>query len=137
MGLITGYEKYLNSVGEHVAVLDRFNGYQPDYHMNGIPIRYWDDFWFGKATLFADTYPHYWSCLTAACWHYYGILAKDEKYIAMAENCMRNCLCLFNDDGSASNAYVYPFSVDGRTGEFYDDWANDQDFALYFAMEIL
>ena len=40
-------------------------------------------------------------------------------------------MCLFFPDGSASCAYVYPFSVNERKGEFYDDWANDQDFALY------
>ena len=137
MGLVSGDEKYLNSVKNHIKVLDRFNGYQPDYHMNGIPIRYWDDFWFGKSTLYADVYPHYWSCLTASSWHVFGLLSQNEEYIKKAENCIRNCLCLFHEDGSASNSYVYPFSVDGNKGEFYDDWANDQDFALYFAMQIL
>ena len=49
---------------------------------------------------------------------------------------MRNCLCLFNARGEGSCAYVYPFRLNEKPGEFYDEWANDQDFALYFAMEL-
>lgn len=48
---------------------------------------------------------------------------------------MRNCLCLFADDGTASAAYLYPYKLDDTFGEAYDGWANDQDFALYFALE--
>ena len=48
---------------------------------------------------------------------------------------MRNCLCLFTDDGRGSCAYVYPYRINGEKGQFYDEWANDQDFALYFALE--
>lgn len=29
---------------------------------------------------------------------------------------------------------MYPHTCNGTDGEFYDVWANDQDFALYFAM---
>ena len=103
--------------------------------MNGIPIRYWDDFWFGKAGLFADTL-HYWSCLTAYSDYTYYRLSGEEKYLSSAYNCIRNCLCLFLPDGSASCAYVMPYFVDGVRGEFYDEWANDQDFALYYALRI-
>ena len=41
---------------------------------------------------------------------------------------------MFAADGSASCAYVLPFKVDGRAGDFYDEWANDQDFALYYML---
>ena len=47
--------------------------------------------------------------------------------------------------GTASCAYLHPYSVtmlnpDGseiapaRRGEFFDPWANDQDFALYYIL---
>lgn len=35
-----------------------------------------------------------------------------------------------------SCAYVMPWRVNGKKGRFYDPFANDQDFALYFAMKI-
>lgn len=137
MFALTREEIYLQEAEKHIENLDRFNGMQPDYHLNGIPIRYWDDYWFGKSSLYADVFPHYWSCLTARCWYNYCTSSGNTRYGKMAENCMRNCLCLFNKDGSASCAYVYPKMIDGNKGEFYDAWANDQDFALYFAITIL
>ena len=133
MGIITGKEDYKNYVQEHLAVLERFDGMQPDYRTNAMPIRYWDDYWFGKSELYADTL-HYWSCLSAIAWEFYYLLSGNEKYHLRAENCMRNCLCMFAADGSASCAYVLPFKVDGRAGDFYDEWANDQDFALYYML---
>ena len=136
-GLILGDPSYCGKARSHLAVLERFNGCQPDYHYSGVPIRYWDDFWFGKERLFADTIPHYWGCLTARSEFDYYRLSGDESFLRRAENCARNCLCLFGRDGSASCAYVNPFRVDGHRGEFFDGWANDQDFALYFALTIL
>ena len=38
-------------------------------------------------------------------------------------------------DGFASCAYVYPDMINGKEGKFFDGYANDQDFALYFAMK--
>lgn len=135
MGLITGDESYKEYIKEHLKVLKRFDGMQPDYRTNDMPIRYWDDYWFGKSELYADTL-HYWSCLSARSWNTYYLLSGDEKYRERALNCVRNCFCLFKEDGTASCAYVLPFSVDGQAGDFYDEWANDQDFALYFALTI-
>ena len=135
-GIIKNDKSYIGKVGQHMAPLRRFDGMQPDYRFNGIPIRYWDDYWFGKAALFADTL-HYWSCLSAYSNYSYYVLSGDEEYRKYAENCIRNCMCLFFPDGSASCAYVQPFYVDGIRGNFYDEWANDQDFALYYAMLML
>lgn len=135
-GLILNDSRYIEKVSSHLEPLKRFNGMQPDYRMNGIPIRYWDDFWFGKASLFADTL-HYWSCLTAYSDFSYFRLSGEKEYLLSAQNCIRNCLNLFLPDGSASCAYVLPYLVDGIQGEFYDEWANDQDFTLYYAIRIL
>lgn len=61
-------------------------------------------------------------------------ISGDTKYTKAAEECMRNCLCLFGDDGKGSAAYIYPYRVNDVYGKVYDEWANDQDFALYFAL---
>lgn len=137
MGLVKKDPSYAEKVYQHIKTLDRFNGMQPDYHLNEIPIRYWDGFWFGKAALFTDTLPHYWSCLTARSENDYSLLSGEEAYHTAAVRCIKNCLCLFFEDGAASCAYDYPFSTDGKMCESFDEWANDQDFALYYAMQIL
>lgn len=135
--LVTGEKKYVNAAKEHIEALERFDGMQPDCRLNQIPIRYWDDYWFGKSMQFGDTFPHYWSVLSADVWKDYHILINDNKYINMAHRCIRNCMCLFNDDGTASCAYLYPYYINNRPGEFYDEWANDQDFALYYLLKII
>ena len=63
--LISGEEVYRTEAKTHIEILERFNGSQPSFHLNEIPIRYWDDYWFGKLMIKGDTFPHYWSCLTA------------------------------------------------------------------------
>lgn len=134
---VTESEHYRTEALKHIKVLERFNGHQPSFHLNELPIRFWDDRWFGKTRLFGDTFPHYWSCLTARAFKAYYNCSENEYYKSAAERCIRNCLCLFNDKGEGSCAYVYPFKINEVRGEFYDEWANDQDFALYFYLEIL
>ena len=121
-----------SGIEKHIKALARFNGHQPSCYMNETPIRYWDDFWFGSGRLQGDTFPHYWSCLTARSYIDYYNASGDETYKLAAEECIRNCFCLFNEKGEGSCAYVYPYRVNDSKGEFYDTWANDQDFALYF-----
>lgn len=135
MGILTKDKRYTAAAYEHIVNLERFNGLQPSFHLNEIPIRYWDDFWFGKALMMGDTFPHYWSCLTARSYFDYYEISGDEKYLISGRKCIRNCLCLFNECGEGSCAYVYPFMLDNRRGGFYDEWANDQDFALYFTLD--
>lgn len=132
---LSGDEAYVREAKKHIEVLERFNGSQPSYHLSEIPIRYWDDFWFGDSMIMGDTFPHYWSCLTARSFCDYYNVSGEQKYLAAARECMRNCLCLFTDDGRGSAAYVYPYKLNKTFGEHYDNWANDQDFALYFALE--
>lgn len=136
LGLITGEKKYLDGIGGHIEALDRFSGMQPDCRLNGIPIRYWDGYWFGKSMLYGDTFPHYWSCLSADSWDDYATLSGDKQYRDMAENCIRNCMCVYDEDGRGSCAYLYPYFINETPGEFNDEWANDQDYALYYLMRI-
>ena len=134
MGQYTGDEGYTVGAKAHIINLERFGGKQPSFHLYDTPIRFWDGYWFGKKRLWGDVFPHYWSCLSGRSFAAYGDISGDEKYKRMAEENMRNCLCLFTPDGRGSAAYMYPHTCNGIDGEFYDVWANDQDFALYFAM---
>lgn len=130
--LETGKEKYLKAARQQMPVLEAFNGFQPSFHLNDIAIRHWDGYWFGKREMFGDTFPHYWSTITAAVFHLYAGITKDASYQKRAETIVRNNLCLFFEDGKASCAYLYPYKVDGVRGKFYDSYANDQDWALVY-----
>ena len=130
--LETGNTKYLDEVKRQMPVLEAFNGFQPSYHLNGIAIRHWDGYWFGKREMFGDTFPHYWSTITGAAFHYYAFCTGYLWYQRRAENIVRNNLCLFFEDGKASCAYLYPYKVNGEKAQFYDAYANDQDWALVY-----
>ena len=45
---------------------------------------------------------------------------------------MKGVLSLFYEDGRASCAYLYPCKVNGVAGCYFDPWANDQDWGLYY-----
>ena len=130
--LETDSQKYLDEVKRQMPVLEAFNGFQPSYHLNEVAIRHWDGHWFGKRELFGDTFPHYWSTITGAVYYYYALCTGDSSYQKRAENVVRNNLCLFFEDGKASCAYMYPYKIDGVKAEFYDPYANDQDWALVY-----
>lgn len=127
-------ELYQREAKKHLECLHLFSGFQPSFHLNEIAIRFWDDFWFGKRGCFGDTLPHHLSSLTARAYIAYYRLTKDEKWLEAAENCLRNCMCLVNEEGRGFAAYVYPHTVNGEQGEFYDAWANDQDVFFYHAL---
>lgn len=134
---ITGEEKYLKELPLHLHILERFDGFQPHYKLNGMAIRFWDDYWFGKTGTFGDTMPHQCSALSLSLYYKYGCMSGDRSYIRKAISGMRNMLCLFRADGAASSASVYPFRVNGNKGEFLDQFANDQDSILYLAIDVL
>ena len=85
--------------------------------------------------MFGDTYPHYWSVLTGVDFIQYEQATGDHSFREMARASLRGCLNLFAADGSASCAMVFPQTVNGKKGDFYDPWANDQDWALYYALK--
>ena len=74
--------------------------------------------------------PDYWSTITAEVFHLYAQCTGKAAYQQRAEEIVRNNLCLFFEDGKASCAYVYPHEVNGIKAQFYDEYANDQDWAL-------
>lgn len=129
---LTKEETYLAAGERQMEILELFNGMQPDYHLHEAAIRHWDGYWFGKRRYFGDTFPHYWSALTGNVFALYGRLTGKKDYLERAEKARRAVLPLFFADGSASCAYIYPCRVNGNEGEFYDPYANDQDWGLYF-----
>ncbi len=134
---MTGDESYLASAEEHIQVLTRFDGVQPHYMLRNIPIRHWDGFWFGKTHVFGDTLPHYWSTLSSVNYIKYGRMTENQQYVRQGIDGLKNALCLFKEDGTASCASLFAFKSNGVRGEKMDEFANDQDFALYFAQYYL
>lgn len=135
MYAVTKEEKYLVGAHKQISVLELFNANQPDYHMYEVAIRHWDGYWFGKRKIYGDTYPHYWSALTANAYFDYAKASGDESYVQAADASYRGVLSMFMPDGSASCAYVYPLSVNGKEAGYYDPYANDQDWGLYFMLK--
>lgn len=132
--LLTREEKYLEEGKKQLAVLELFNGQQPDYHLYESAVRHWDGYWFGKRKLYGDTFPHYWSALTGIVYGLYASATGDKRYEEKAEASLRGVLSLIFPNGRGSCAYVYPYSVNGTEAGFYDPYANDQDWALYFTL---
>lgn len=132
---LTGEEAYREAARTQLAVLDLFQGFQPDYHMNEVAIRHWDGYWFGKRRCFGDTFPHYWSALSGLAYRETEEIAGSGIYSRKMEKTLRGVLSMFREDGSASCACVYPMCVNGRKAGFYDPWANDQDWGLYFMLK--
>lgn len=129
--MLTKEKKYLDEAERQLRLLECFNGHQPSFRYNDISIRHWDGFWFGKRKLYGDTFPHYWSDITAMVFSKYAFITGQEAYQKRADNCLLSNFCLIQN-GRGSCAYVAPYKVNGESGAFYDPWANDQDWVIYY-----
>ena len=134
---VSGKEQYRKEAEKHLNILYRFNGTQPDYRLNKIPIRFWDAYWFGKSEMHGDTRPHYWSATSGYCFWLYGEIIGNEAAREYGRQCLKNCLCVTDNEGRGYCAYLYPYHINGERGEYNDMMANDQDYALYYALLIL
>ncbi|MFP2420906.1 hypothetical protein ACLEXA_05040 [Pseudescherichia vulneris] len=122
---------YLTHALHHVKLLELFQHSAPDYRLYANSNRHWDGFWFGKCRLYGDTFPHYWSALNADVYHLLDVLG-EPGFAEKAQASYRAVLSLYSADGSASCAYLFPFSVNGIPADFADPYANDQDWGLWF-----
>ena len=127
---MTGEEKYLCGAEQQIAVLELFDG-----HLHEIAIRHWDGYWFGKRRVFGDTFPHYWSAENGRTFKRYARLTGNEEYNIRGEHSLRGVLSMFFEDGTATCAYLYPYSVNGKKTDFADPYANDQDWGLCMNLE--
>lgn len=130
--LVTKDNKYLDEVKRQMPVVEAFNGFQPSYHLNEVGIRHWDGHWFGKRESSAT----HSLIIGVPLRELYTIImhsAPETNHTwNAAQNVVRNNLCLFFEDGRASCAYMYPYKINGIKAQFYDPYANDQDWALVY-----
>lgn len=136
MYLLTKEPAYLDHLKVQMPVMDAFGGFQPSVNLNDIAIRHWDGYWFGKSEMYGDVFPHYWSTITASAFHFYSLCTGEALWQLRAERIVDNNLCLFIPGGKASCAYMYPRRVDGRPAKFHDAYANDQDWALAYYLQV-
>ena len=136
--LVCKDQKYIFEAEKHLKLLIKFNGCQPDYRLNKVPIRYWDNYWFGKlrSCVYGDTLPQPSVAHSAHCFYSYGVITNDQKWIEYGLSEWRSGLCLFNGKGEAHSSFVYPERVNGEKGQFLDPFANEQDGFLYLAYKI-
>lgn len=124
-----------------LAWLRAFGADQPDVRLHHIPIRHWDGYWFGGLRQWGDVFPHYWSVLSAAAFLSWpdGLLPAPETAQLRDEGraILRGNLVSFAPDGSATCAFVYPSCVNGQPAHAADPLANDQDWALVYALRLL
>lgn len=132
---LTGDKKYQTAAKLQLKSLDLFEGFQPDYHLNEVALRHWDGYWFGKQRMLGDTFPHYWTSLSGLAFYHSQDVVNTDQYANKAQRSFRSVLSLFNEDGSASCAMIYPATVNGKKAHFYDPWANDQDWGLYYVLK--
>ncbi len=135
MYMIDHDEKLIEECRKHIKILERFNGSQPSHYLNDLAIRYWDAYWFGKRKMAGDTFPHSASVHTSNGFLHYALISGDEKFKKRAFCGARNNLSVFETDGSAHCTHVYPLTVNGRRGEFYDEFSNEQDGFLYYMIK--
>ncbi|NIK57779.1 hypothetical protein [Kribbella shirazensis] len=121
--------------------LTAFAADQPDVRLRHVPIRHWDGYWFGRLRLWGDVFPHYWSALSAvvyAAWPRDLVTPADAAWLDRAEDAILHAnLVSFAADGSATCAFVYPSCVNGQPAHIADPLANDQDWALVYALRQL
>ncbi|MET7283169.1 hypothetical protein ABZS29_33385 [Kribbella sp. NPDC005582] len=121
--------------------LTAFAADQPDVRLRHVPIRHWDGYWFGRLRLWGDVFPHYWSVLSAivyGAWPRELVTESQAAWLdAAAEAILRANLVNFAPDGTATCAFVYPSCVNGQPAHVADPLANDQDWALVYALRQL
>ena len=134
--LATGEDRYLSAARDLLPVVEAFGGQQPSSHLNDISIRHWDGYWFGMPKQWGDTFPHYWSCITAECFANYAEATGDASYQRRAEKIVEENLNLFTEDGRGGAAYIYPVMVNGKAARGLNAFANDQDTALMYYLKL-
>ena len=151
--IMSGEKKYLEFIPEYIKKANAFYGLQPDYHINLLAVRYWDLYWFGKSKSYGDSMPQWISALPAETYDFMYKTGFGSEYKNMSEGVLKNNLCAFFEDGFASSGYLVPYKVEQYSsnpeyknaymqpqltyGKKFDDFANDQDWALYYAVKLL
>ena len=148
--LLEPKEEYRRKAEDKFIETKAFFAEQPDFHLNCINVRYWDKYWFGKRRSYGDLFPHYWSSLAGWGLIWFERVFGNTEARRLAERNLTGNLCVYREDGFAANSYFYPYKVKQYAskeytphpcleqgifyGKKFDAWANDQDWALYYAL---
>ncbi|MDR0963608.1 MAG: hypothetical protein LBM60_03220 [Clostridium sp.] len=124
---------FLAAAEEHLKILMNFTAHQPDCRLYESALRHWDGFYSGKRHGFADTHPNHWSAVTGNVWACYADITGKAELQKKAIACFDSAMALFGADGSAACVHYAPYRMNGTRMQGVDPWANDQDFALYYA----
>lgn len=151
--LLTKNKKYLAPVSDLADIVSNFYALQPDFHCYGMAVRYWDLYWFGESHLYGDTFPQWLCANTAEFYKYYDKVFKKHKHARLIREILLGCCCVYDENGFGSCGYLYPDEVlayssnpkckephrplGRHNGRFYDAFANDQDWSLYYAFTLL
>lgn len=150
--MMSGDKKYLKFVLDFIERSNAFFAKQPDFHLNMIAVRYWDLYWFGKSKTYGDSMPQWLSALSAETYDFLYKCGFGEEYMRDSKTVLMNNLCVYFHDGFASAGYLVPYKIiqyspnnDSTNaslkpgvafGHKYDSFANDQDWALYYATKL-
>ncbi|MFI6679213.1 hypothetical protein [Kribbella sp. NPDC050470] len=123
-------DRALAALRTAVGWLRAFGGPQPHVRLRDVGIRHWDGYWFGGDRQWGDTFPHYWSVLTAIALRQLPAVLRTAENQRAAAGIFAANLVDFTTDGDATCAFLMPSCVDGRPAHRPDPLANDQDWAL-------
>mgnify|MGYP002727732117 CR=1 FL=1 len=151
--LLTNDKKYLAPVEDVADIVGNFYALQPDFHCYGMAVRFWDLYWFGESRVYGDTFPQWLCANTAEFYAFYDKAFKTHKHSRLIREILLGCCSVYDEDGFGSCGYLYPdeviaYSSDParqekhrpigkHSGKFYDSFANDQDWSLYYAYTLL
>lgn len=134
---LTGEERFLDAIRSRLPWLLAFGGEQPHTRLRGVAIRHWDGFWFGLRRQWGDTFPHYWSALTATVLYRLPASVRSVRTDELALAILRANMSNYFADGSATCAFVFPTTVDGAAAHEPDPLANDQDWHLAIWLDLV
>ena len=111
-----------------------FAGPQRHVRLRHVAVRHWDGYWFGLRRQWGDTFPHYWSALTAVALLELPDELRSDRGDRMAAAILRANLALYDEHARGCCAFLYPSCVDGVPAHGPDPLDNDQDWALVYAL---
>ncbi len=127
-------ERLVEAAQAALAWLLAFAGPQRHARLRHIAIRHWDGYWFGLRRQWGDTFPHYWSTLTAVTLLDLPDPLRSDEHRETARAILQGNLALYDQNAHGCCAFLYPSCVDGVAAHGPDPLDNDQDWALIYAL---
>ncbi|MGN0222338.1 MAG: hypothetical protein ACI4BA_09530 [Prevotella sp.] len=64
------------------------------------------------------------------------VATGKKEYQRRAETIVRGNLANFSPSGRSTCAFVFPRRIDGVEAHYADAYANDQDWAMFFCLQV-